>query len=67
MPYTCAMCQKTSDDPAGWPRIQITHAHYIAGPSPQTSGLATVTMDDEMVVLDCCSDECRDAWKAKSA
>jgi len=65
--YTCTMCQKTTDDPTDWARIQITHARYIAGPSPQTGNLPVVTQDDEMVVLECCSDACRDAWKAKTA
>jgi len=57
--YTCAMCAKTATDPTGWARIQITHTHYD---SPQ----GTVTSDDELAVVDCCSDACRDAWKEKT-
>ena len=58
--FTCATCGKTAEDPTGWARAQITHTHYASGDPP------TVTADAEVNVLDFDTDDCRDAWVARS-
>jgi len=57
--FTCAMCGKTTEDPSGWARVQITHTHYVSGDP------LAVTADDGVVVVDFDTDVCRDAWTAR--
>ena len=57
--FTCATCGKTTEDPTGWARAQITQTHYVSGDP------VTVTGDAAVAVVDFDTDACRDAWTAR--
>jgi hypothetical protein len=53
--YTCTNCNKTSEDPTGWARVQITQTHY-------NSAQPSVGPDEAFTVCDFDTYQCHHAW-----